>query len=220
MTPRWFPDGNRIAFGSSRHGAVYLYQRSATGSGTEELLVASSQTKTVMDFAPDGRLLLYRSADPKSGFDIWALPLNGDAKPFPVIRTEFEERDAQFSPNGKWIAYQSNESGRYEIYLQPFPGQAKWPVSINGGGQPRWRHDGKELFYVALDGRLMATPIDLSPDGKAVKIGTSLPLFTTRIGPAVQPLDSQQYTVSSDGQRFLMNTLGDSSRKGAAPSLQ
>ena len=216
VTPRWFPDGNQIAFGSARRGAVDLYRKSATGLGPEELLVASPQTKTVMDFSPDGQLMLYRSADPKLGFDIWALRSQGDSKPFPVVRTEFEERDAQFSPDGKWIAYQSNESGRYEIYVQPFPGPgAKWLISTNGGGQPRWRRDGKELFYVAMDGRLMSVAIELSRDGKTAKAGIPLPLFNARIGSPVPAIDSQQYVVAADGQRFLMNTLVEEASNSA-----
>ena len=124
-----------------------------------------------MDWSPDGRFVLYRynsiqaslPSTSSTGWDIWALPLDGDRKPFPVVQTNFEERDGQFSPDGKWIAYQSNESGRFEIYVQPFPGPArKWgPISTNGGAQVRWRRDGKELFYIALDDRLMAVPIQL-----------------------------------------------------------
>jgi eukaryotic-like serine/threonine-protein kinase len=219
VTPRWFPDGQHIAFGSARNarnGAVDLYQGSATSSGTEKLLVASPQGKSAMDFTPDGQLLLYRSADPNLGFDIWALPLTGDRKPFPVIRTEFEEGDAQFSPDGKWIAYQSNESGRYEIYVQPFPGLGgKRSISTNGGSQPRWRHDGKELFYIALDGRLTTVPMELSADDKRVNVGLPVPLFIARIGAPVLALDSQQYIVSSDGQRFLINTLVEEANTSA-----
>src|SRR5213083_2964398 len=108
------------------------------------------------------------------GWDIWALPLDGDRKPFPVVQTDFEERDGQFSPDGKWIAYQSNESGRFEIHVQPFSGSerqvsGKWQVSTTGGAQVRWRHDGKELFYIALDGRLMAVPIRLASDGQSIE---------------------------------------------------
>ena len=147
-----------------------------------------------MDWSPDGRFLLYRSIDPKTGSDIWALPLDGDRKPFPVVQTNFDERDGQFSPDGKWIAYQSNESGRFEIYVQPFPGPGgKSQVSTNGGAQVRWRRDGKELFYIALDGRLMAVPIRLASNGQAVEAGTPVPLFATHVGGACSIARQTQY---------------------------
>ena len=153
-TPVWSPDGSRIAFNSNRKGVFDLYQKPATGAGSEDLLLATPQNKAPVDWSPDGRFVLYRSPGPMTGFDLWALPLDGDRKPFPVVQTTFEERDGQFSPDGKWIAYQSNESGRVEIYVQPFPGTGrKERISTSGGTQVRWRRDGKELFYIALDGR-------------------------------------------------------------------
>src|SRR2546425_2443179 len=132
---------SRIVFSSNRKGPFDLYQRQVTGgAGSEELLLATEQNKVATDWSPDGRFLLYRVQDPKMGFDLWALPLDGDRKPFPVVQTNFEEREPQFSPDGKWIAYQSNESGRFEIYVQPFPGPGrKSLVSANGGAQARWR---------------------------------------------------------------------------------
>jgi Tol biopolymer transport system component len=136
------------------------------------------------------------------------LPLHGDRKPFPVVATSFEEKDAQFSPDGRWIAYQSNETGRFEIYVQPFPGPGrKELVSTNGGAQVRWRRDGRELFYIALDGRLIAVPIRFAPNGQTFEAGAALPLFATSVGGAVQGRDRQQYVVSADGQRFLMSIL-------------
>jgi len=134
--------------------------------------------------------------------------MNGDGKPFPVVQTNFDERDAQFSPDGKWIAYQSNESGRFEIYIQPFPGPgSKLQVSTNGGAQVRWGPNGKELFYIALDARLMAVPIRLASNPQTAEPGSPTPLFATRVGGALQGLFRQQYDVSSDGARFLMNTI-------------
>lgn len=151
-----------------------MYQKSATGAGSEELLVTTPHIKTPMDWSPDGRFLLYRSLDPKTGWDLWALPMNGDRKPFLVVQTNFDERDGQFAPDGKWIAYQSNESGRFAIYVQPFSGAGgvvggKWQVSANGGAQVRWRPDGKEVLYIAPDGRLMAAPIRLALDGSSAR---------------------------------------------------
>jgi len=208
----WSPDGSRIVFSSSRKGAYDLYVKPTTGAGTEEVLVASSQNKVATDWSSDGHLILYRSNDPKTSYDIWALSIDGDRKPFPVVQTNFDERDAQFSPDGKWVAYQSNESGRFEIYIQPLTASsAKVQVSTNGGAQVRWRHDGKELFYVALDGRLTAVPIMFSSNGQAAEAGKPVPLFATHIGGAVQSPLKHQYVVSPDGQRFLMSTVSEES---------
>ncbi len=209
----WAPDGSRLAFNSNRNGAFDLFQKSAAGAGVEDVLLVTPQLKTPGDWSLDGRFLLYRDVDPRTGWDLWALPLEGDRKPFPVVRTDFEERDGQFSPDGRWIAYQSNESGRVEIYVQPFGGpearaRGKWQVSTTGGAQVRWRRDGKELFFIALDDRLMAVPIRLAPDGQGIDVGVPAPLFETHIGGATaQGVGTQQYVVVPDGERFLMNTV-------------
>ncbi len=132
--PVWSPDGHSIVFNSTRNGVFDLYRKAIDGSGGEDLVLATPFPKGPTDWSRDGRLLLFRSPDPKTGFDIWAVPLEGDRKPFPVVQTNFDERDGQFSPDGKWIAYQSNESGQYEIYVQPFPGPGgKTRISRNGG---------------------------------------------------------------------------------------
>jgi hypothetical protein len=141
-------------------------------------------------------------------FDLSALRLDGERKPFPVVQTNFEERDGQFSPDGKWIAYQSNESGRMEILAQRFPGPGgKLQISTNGGAQARWRPDGKELFYIALDGRLMAVPIRFTDSGQSVEAGAPVALFATHVGGAIQGASTPNYLVSPDGLRFLMNTI-------------
>jgi WD40 repeat protein len=214
--PIWSPDGSRIVFTSNRDGPVDLYQKLVSGDGGEERLTSMPQTRTSNDWSPDGATILYRVTDSKLGYDIWALPTSGEGKPFPVVQTPFNERDAQFSPDGKWIAYQSNESGRFEIYIQPFPGSAgKELISTSGGGQPRWRRDGKELFYVGLDGQLMAVSIQMGSDGRTVEAGRPVPLFPAHVGAPVPVLDRQQYIVSADGQRFLMNRVSDEA--GASP---
>jgi Tol biopolymer transport system component len=164
-----------------------------------------------MDWSPDGRFLLYRTQPQGSNtsqWNLWAVPVDGSSKPFPVVQTNFDERDGQFSPDGHWIAFESNETGRYEIYLQPFPGPGpKVPVSSSGGAQVRWRRDGRELYYIALDGRLMAVPIQFEGTGQP-KIDAAVPLFMTNVGGAIaQGVTRQQYAVSADGQRFLMHTL-------------
>ena len=208
--PVWSPDGNRVVFQSGRKGTADLYQKRVDNAASEEPLLSNPQSKLPYDLSADGRFLLYRSIESKTGWDIWLLPMDGDRKPFPVVQTEFEERDAQFSPDGKWIAYQSNESGRFEIYMQPFPGTGtKIQISTNGGAQVRWRPDGKELFYIALDERIMAVPIRTSSDGKTIEAGTPLPLFGTHVGGAVQGIFRPQYMLSPDGQRFLMSTVAE-----------
>jgi dipeptidyl aminopeptidase/acylaminoacyl peptidase len=209
VNPIWSPDGSRIVFASNRKGSGDLYQKPTSGTAEEKLLLSTPLGKQAADWSPDGRFLLYRTQDLKTRYDIWALPLDEGQKPFAVVQTSFDERDAQFSPDGKWIAYESDESGRFEIYLQPFPGPgAKWPVSRNGGAQVRWRSDAKELFYVGLDERLMAVPIRLPSNDQDVEIGAAVALFSSHVGGAVT-VRRQQYTVSPDGQRFLMNTVSD-----------
>jgi serine/threonine protein kinase len=212
VNPIWSPDGVQIIFSSNRNGPQDLYRKSAIAGGTEELLLATAQTKLATDWSSDGRFVLFESRDPKRGLDIWALPFDGSAKPgkpFPVVQTNFDEQRGQFSPDGNWIAYQSDESGRHEIYLRAFPGPSnKWPVSTNGGTQVRWRRDGKELFYVALDGRLIAVPIQVAANANPPEVGTPVALFAPPLGGAVQQADFRhQYVVSSNGQRFLVATV-------------
>jgi Tol biopolymer transport system component len=180
-------------------------------------LLESSQAKQAFDWSPDGRFVIYRTVDPKTNYDLWILPLHGDRKPFPFLVTRFQELDAQFSPDGRWVAYASNESGRFETYVQPFPGPGgKWQVSDNGGVQPRWRRDGKELFYVAADSKLMAVPVNVSTDGKSFESGKPQTLFTTRMfSGGVRNAFRHQYDVSKDGQRFLINAVSDEA--GATP---
>jgi eukaryotic-like serine/threonine-protein kinase len=222
ITPIWSHDSRRIVFSSNRKGVFDLYQKSATGAGSEDLVLATSQNKGATDWSADGRFVLYRSPGPETSFDLWAVPMSGanaspegrshqeivgERKPVPVAQTNFEERDGQFSPDGKWVAYQSNESGRMEIWVQSFPDPVyKLQVSSNGGAQVRWRTDGNELFYIALDGQLMSVPIRLT-DSHTLEAGTPVALFATHIGGAVQAAHPQFYVVSPNGKQFLMDTI-------------
>ena len=206
--PVWSPDGHRIVFTSNRRGPSEwaLYMKSADGTGNDELLVAKALGPN--DWSPDGRFILYTIAGLKGDRDIMALPLEGDRTPVPVVATPFNETNGQFAPDGQWIAFQSNESGRPEIYVQPFrrPGQ-KVRISTEGGIQARWRGDGKELFYLAPDQRLMAVPIQLDAQRNVVDVGTPVALFTTALAGIPQNDSGRHYMVSRDGQRFLMDTL-------------
>lgn len=201
----WSPDGRTLVFGSSRKGHSDLYRKSANSAGAEELLYADNLEKYPMSISPDGRFLLYQAlGDPKTGYDLWILPdpLNapGAARPYPFLRTPFNEQNVQFSPDGHWIAYQSDESGRFEIYAAPFPGPGgKRQISTSGGTLPRWRADGKELFYMTPDQRLMAAEVMIK--GGEFETGGVHPLF----GP-LPTSNGFQYDVSADGQRILAIT--------------
>lgn len=209
----WSPDGGRIAFASNRKGEFDLYQKDATGAGGDELLLETPGQKIPTDWSLDGKFLLYRSLDAKTSFDIWALSM-ADRKPFPVVQTPHEERDAVFSPDGRWIAYQSNESGRFEIWVRPFPfpgtevkGEERWQFSSEGGTRVRWGRTGNEIFFLALDGTLVAVPVEVQPGGRAVAPGRAVPLFSSGApvafgGGTALP----SYMVSRDRQRFLMST--------------
>lgn len=148
-------------------------------------------------------------AGAKTGYDLWALPLTGDRKPTAVSNTLFEERSGRFSPDGGWVAYQSNKTGRFEIYVQPFPGPGvPSPVSTAGGTDPRWQPDGKELYFIAPDGKLMTTSVRIQAG--AFEAGTPVALFQTRVATGGAASLLPEYAVSRDG-RFLINTrVGDS----------
>jgi len=213
VAPIWSPDGGRVVFSSNRRGVHDLYQKAIADDGSEELLLATAQVKLATDWSSDGRFLLFNSRDPKAGVDIWALPVDGKGKPFPIVQTTFDEQNAQFSPDGRWIAYQSNESGRADVYVQPFPGPGtRSLVSTSGGSHVRWRGDGRELFYLGPNGRLMAVPFRAAPNAQAPEIGLPGALFTPALGGAVQQGDfRQQYMVAPDGKRFLVPSVTEES---------
>ncbi len=208
--PIWSPDGTRVAFVSNRTNPPNMHWKASSGTGNEEVLLKTTDFTTPSDWSRDGRYLAFGLSRPTTMGDIEILPIGGDRKPISFVRTPANERNAQFSPDGRWIAYASNESGRYEVYVQGFvpPGpqgdggasSGKWQVSGNGGDQPRWRRDGKELFYVAIDGRLMGAGVRL---GATFERGIPEPLFQTPM--RVRPVAGYDYAVSSDGRRFLLN---------------
>ena len=198
----WSPDGDRIAFHSFRRGLNDLFEKSVADSSSEKTLLESSENKNIYDWSSDGRFILYSSQNAKTGRDIWALQLDGDRKSFVVVSTAFEDMQARLSPDRRWVAYQSNESGRSEIYVRPFPGPGGYvQVSTTGGSNPEWRGDGREIFYIGLRDGLTAVPVSVSADGKTIATGVPSGLFLLRPGSF--------YSASRDGQRFLVNTALD-----------
>jgi Tol biopolymer transport system component len=203
--PVWSPDGGVIAFASSREGNWNLYKKVSTGAGSEELLLKSPEDKRPSAWSPDGKFLLYQRTATKTGNDLMALPLSGEAKPIPVVETEFNEGQGQFSPDSRWAVYRSNESGQNQIYVRPFPpaaGGGQWMVSKDGGVQPRWSRDGKEIFFIAPDNKLMV--VDVSTAENTLKSGIPQALFDTQIYGGFAISGPMRWDVSPDGKRFLV----------------
>jgi eukaryotic-like serine/threonine-protein kinase len=204
--PVWSADGSSVIFDSAHEGESNLYLKSANGAGDERLLQKSTdEYQYATSWSRDGRFLLYTAENPQTKSDLWVLPLQGDHNPIPFLRTKFNESSGRFSPDGRWIAYTSDESGSDEIYIREFSSgsaqgsgdvEDKWLISKRGGTEPRWRGDGKQLFYVASDGKLMLVDISAKPIFKA---GAPRPLF--QLPPGVLGFE-----VTADGERFLIDT--------------
>jgi len=197
-SPLWSPDGAWIVFNSARDSlGMDIYRKRSNGVGGLEMLVQSDRDKYPNSISRDGRYLVYWEEMADGNVDIRGIDLQGDRKPFDLVATPAGERHGMVSPDGRWLLYVSNESGRSEVYVQGFPEpQGKWQVSTNGGDFPAWRGDGRELYYIARDQRLMAVPVTA---GEGFEAGVPVPLFTLpEIGPA-----RNRYCVSADGQRFL-----------------
>ncbi len=206
--PVWSPDGRWIVFASSGRGAPpNLYQKAADSTGTSELLVKSNFNSQPTDWSRDGRFIVYASLNPRTMWDLWLLPMTGvapDRKPQPLLVSDYNEHAARFSPDGRWLAYVSDELQRNEVYVKAFSGPgAKQRVSTNGGTDPHWRADGSELFYLAADGTMMA--VSVKP-GASLEIGEPTRLFNFRATRQAWGYNPN-FVVSRDGQRFLVTTV-------------
>jgi Tol biopolymer transport system component len=207
--PVWNPDGKHILFGSSRRLGFRLYLKNADDSSPEEEVVdlGPDWQISAWDWSRDSRIVLLRK-----GKELWYLTWP-ERVAKPLLQAKWTVRNAQFSPDGRWMAYASNETGSWEIYVSPFPSvNGKWQVSSAGGQEPRWRQDGKELFYLSADGKMMAVPVTA---GASFAAGSPVALFQTHRRQPVSSLDVSSYDVSGDGQRFLIDTKVDEA--SAAP---
>jgi hypothetical protein len=203
--PVWSPDGSQIVFRSDRNGVIDLYLKQATSVTPEELLFKSNLTKRPTDWSRDGRFIVYESLDPKTKEDLWILPMFGDHRPTAYLQSEFSEQQGRLSPDGRWMAYTSDESGRDEVYVQSFPTPGtKYRISTSGGADPRFRRDGKELFFVAADRKLMVVEVKA-----ASSLEASVPreLFQTRVSGLTDT--RTHYAITADGQRFLVVTTAE-----------
>jgi eukaryotic-like serine/threonine-protein kinase len=195
--PKWSPDGSRIvyAFQDASTYSSDLFRKPSAGTGQEELVLHGGVNAVPEDWSRDGKFLVYSQTDQKTATDLWLLGMDGASKPIPYLRTPYDESGARFSPDGKWMAYISNESGQNQVYIQAMPvSGAKWQVSTTGGANASWRSDGKELFYVSADSKLMSVPIKL---GASVEPATPQALFSYA--------GTTGYAAFHDGQRFLVN---------------
>jgi serine/threonine-protein kinase len=198
--PVWTPDGSGVTYSSSGFGPFNLFLKSANGSGVEERLTKSQYAQTPSAWSSDGKMLGFVETNPKTGRDIWILATAGERKARPLLLTQFGETGVVFSPDNRWFAYVSNESGREEIYVRPVSGSGeKWQVSTDGGNEPVWPHNGRELFYRRGD-RMMA--VDLAA-GTAFTAGKPHLLFEGQF-QAGNSIGRAGYDVTADGQKFLM----------------
>ena len=213
LSSLWSHDGKTLYYAADAKGARHIYSRPADGSGSEETVLETPGIfESPQSFSPDGRYLVFvrEPMNLHGNFAIWALPMFGDRKPFPIVDNAFNDFNPTLSPAGKWLAYQNNESGRSEIYLTPFPaGGAKWQVSTGGGVDPRWRGDGKELYFLDPTDSLMAVDVDSS--GPAPRLGIPHMLFQA-VGVQRQV---GTYVVTPDGKKFLVNR--GSAKQGTEP---
>jgi Tol biopolymer transport system component len=202
--PVWSPDGGRVAFASLREGYPNVFQKVSSGAGGDELLFRSPVATIPSDWSKDGRFLVCGTVGLKTRWDLWILSLSGERKWETFLETPSNEQRAAFAPNGRWIAYESDESGKKEVYVRSFPASgAKWQVSAGGGSQPRFTREGKELIFVSVDRKIMA--VQVKTDDASFESGAPKVLFETHILKK-EDRTGNQYAVTSDGERFLINS--------------
>ena len=198
QVPRWTADGKRIVYRGTRSGLRSLWWKTVDDTTSEERLTTEEKQETPGSWSADGQWLVYYAIDPATASDVWALPAGGDRKPRVIVRTPFTEAYPRLSPDGRWLAYTSNESGRVEVFAQPFPGPGgRSQISTDGGTEPVWSRDGRELFYVNGD-KMMAVEITTTP---AFRAGAPRLLFEGRY--LFSPNAVAAYDASADGRRFL-----------------
>ena len=192
--PLWARNGQHIMYTVIQKGQVGLIQRHIATGRKSVLIAPQAQEVFASDVTPDGTNLIYQQMDPATGFDIWTVPIaapgsavtpGSEARPVPVVQTEADERSARLSPDGRWMAYVSNTSGIFEVYVQPFPGPGRrLQVSAKGGDQPQWHANGAELFYLAMDGKLTSATVAAAADSQSLEIGAPTPLFVAGVNSA------------------------------------
>jgi Tol biopolymer transport system component len=213
--PAWTPDGRRIVFASGRMGQLAVYAMAADGSGDAARLSEGPNPETPSAVTPDGAHVVFRRDAPGTGQDLLFLDLEGPHRTIPLLQSRFGERNGEVSPNGKWLVYDSNESGAYEVYVRPFPNAdaGRWPISSGGGSQPLWTRDGREVIYAGIGNRLMSAAVE---DGATFKAGTPRVVVEA---PRFFGTLARTYDVSPDGKRFLIIEETDSGDAGAASMI-
>jgi serine/threonine-protein kinase len=218
--PLWTPDGRHIIFGSPRDtpNVSNLFRQAADGTGPEERLTTSAHQQRAKAISPDGTRMVFEELTPSAGYDFILLSLKGTPRVEPLLQTPFDERNAEISPDGRWMAYESNESGQNQIYIRPFPNvaDARYQISSGGGRTSAWAPSGRELFFVSRTS-IMAVPVQLTPTFRA---GSPTKLFDARSilldGRFIATGTHRTYDVSRDGQRFLMIKENALANEGAA----
>ncbi|MBI4887506.1 MAG: PD40 domain-containing protein [Acidobacteria bacterium] len=214
--PAWTPDGRRLVFSSERAGTRNLYWQAADGTGAVERLTESPNLQNGAAVSPDGTRVIFYEVAPKTGTDVMQLQLDGTRRVTPLVQTPFAEQNGIISPNGRWLAYEANDSGRFEVYVRPFPdvNRGLWQVSTGGGTRPLWAPSGQELFYVSLAGAIMRVGVE-----RAQSWAATTPTLLIKEGPVTVPGANlgRTYDISPDGQRFLLLKAGDGADQTAAP---